>query len=286
VKNIIVLVAIIFLCQCKKDPETPYSNENIVLDNAQAALYFHTIFCEAENAWAFIDSLDYKDGKYPLKENRLTIYKELTYDQSTKMATIEYSSWETNFLNLYGTVRVRLEVNSYRREGKVANVFLDDLSINGQRVAGQAAIKFLKKVEDKDKEVEAKDTYSFTLLEGAVIHEYGHSMPVLISCTISNGGQYERITGNKTLGKSDDVWVYSGVMTGMLRNDPNLKYTNTVLTTYEDNKGEKIDGRIYFTNDCITAKKGTSEIKIAKRPNIVFWYNCKECIFGSVTHID
>ena len=285
-KNIIILVAIIFLCQCKKDPETPYPNENIVLDNAQAALYFHTVFCEAENAWAFIAGKEYKDGLYPNEANRLTVYKKLTYDQSAKMATIEYSSWETNYQNLYGAVRVRFEVDSYRRDGKVANVYLDDLTINGQRVAGEAAIKFIKKLEDKDKEVEARDTYTFTLLEGAVIHEYGYSMPVLISCTITNGGQYERIAGNETLEQGDDEWVYSGVMTGMLRNDPNLKYTNTVLTTYKDSKGEIRDGRIYFTNDCVTAKQGASEIKIAKRPDIIFWYDCKGCFFGTLEHID
>jgi len=279
VKNIIILVAIIFLCQCKKGPEKPYSNENIVLDNAQAALYFHTVFCEAENAWAFIDSIDYQNGVYTDEASTLTKYKELTYNESTSTVTIKFHSWKTNNQYLSGNMSVRLIVNSYRQEGKAANVLLTDLSINGQRVEGSATIKFNNFVEDND-------NYTFTLLEGAVIREHGLSKPVLISCAITNGGQYERIAGNETLEQGDDEWVYSGVMTGMLRNDPNLKYTNTVLTTYKDSKGEIRDGRIYFTNDCVTAKQGASEIKIAKRPDIIFWYDCKGCFFGTLEHID
>ena len=66
IRNIILLtIAIVSLCDCSKDtPEEPYSNKDIVEVNAQAALYFHTVFREAENAWAFINSKEYKPDAY------------------------------------------------------------------------------------------------------------------------------------------------------------------------------------------------------------------------------
>ena len=278
-KYIITFAAIIFLCQCKKNPEEPYPNENVVMDNAQAALYFHTIFREVENAWAFVDSMDYRDGPYPDEASKSTFYKKLTYDGNAEIVTIEYNAWETNHLFLWGTITVSFNVDSYRREGKIAHVLLTDFAINQQYVEGQVSIKFNKRTGDND-------NYTFTLLEGAAIHEYGHAMPVLISCTISNG-QYERTEGNKTLIQDDDVWVYTGVMTGMLHNDPNLKYTNTVNTTspYEEN-GVRKDGKIYYSMNCMFAEQGLSQITIPKRPTIVYLYGCSGYFFESVTHID
>jgi len=281
VKNTIIFAAIIFLCQCKKEPEAPYSNENIVTDNAQAALYFHTIFREAENAWGFIDSMKYEKGKYPFEPNRFTTSKELTYNEKT--VTIEYNNWETNGLYLSGTITVSFGIGSFRKEGSIANIYLTDFSINQQYVVGGSSIKFIKKVAVKEKEGEYNDTYTFTLLDGAAIHECGYSMPVLISCTIANG-QYERSEGNKTFRQDNDVWVYSGVMTGMLHDDPNLKYTNTVMANYTEN-GVNKDGKVHFTTNCITAKQGRSQIKIPKRPDIIFEFDCERCIFGSVEHI-
>ena len=295
-KNIIILAAIIVLCQCKKNPEAPYSNENIVMDNAQAALYFHTIFREVENAWAFIYSMEYKKGKYPIKSNKSSSGKELTYDE--KNVTIEYNNWETGHLYLSGTITVSFGIGSYRKEGSIANVYLTDFSINQQYVVGGSSIKFIKKVagkekegENGEKEVEYNDTYTFTLLEGAAIHEIGFSMPVLITCTIANGGQYERIDGNNTLEQDDDVWVFSGVMTGMLHDDPNLKYTNTVNPTsqYEvtvNGKTIKINGKVQYSTKCRFAEQGLAQIKIAKRPDIDFIFNCSGYHFFSVTHVE
>jgi len=295
VKNFIILAAIILLCQCKKNPEAPYSNENIVMDNAQAALYFHTIFREVENAWALVDSMEYKKGKYSFKSNRSSSGKELTYDE--KNVAIGYNNWETGHLYLSGTITASIGYGSYRKEGSIANVYLTDFSINQQYVVGGSSIKFIKKVEGKEKEVENNgkvmeynDTYTFTLLEGAAIYEYGYSMPVLISCTIANG-QYERAEGNTTFEQDDDVWVYSGVMTGMLHDDPNLKYTNTVnpTSTYEmtvDGKIIKINGKVQYSTKCRFAEQGLSNIKIAKRPDIDFIFNCSGYHFFSVTHVD
>ena len=275
--NIILLAAVLVLCQCKKDSEEPYPNENIVMDNAQAALYFHTVFREAEYAWAFIDSKGYKEGTYTDDANRVAGSKELIYNENTKIVTIKYHIWETNHLTLAGSMDVKFGVSSYRDDGQIANVYLTDLSINWQTVVGESAIKYRKG------ENSANDYYMYTLLEGAAIHEEGGSMPVLISSTITNG-QYERIEGCETLMQGDDLWAFSGVMTGLLHNDPNLKYTNTVIPNYTLN-GESKNGRIYYTMNCKLAKQGFSQITIAKRPDIFFEYDCSKYNFVSVTQV-
>ena len=276
-RNFALFAAILFLCQCKKEPEVPYPNENIVMDNAQAALYFHTIFREVENSWAFIANADYEVGVYTDEASKLTNYKTLTYDEQN--LKIEYNSWETNKLYLSGDLIVRFETASYRRDGKIANINIIDFSINGQRVVGTASIKFVKTVEEKDQ-------YTFTLLDGAAIHKHGHAQPVLISSAINNG-QYERIEGNESLTQEDDVWVYSGVTTGLLHDDPNLKYTNTVSpsSSYLEN-GESIDGKIHYSMKCAFAQQGLSQITFAKRPAIAFIYDCSGYQFLSVAHID
>ena len=246
------------------------------MDNAQGALYFHTVFREAVNVWAFIDSVDYVEGLYKDDANTLTAYKELNYIESTNTVIVEYNAWVTNYLFLMGRMTVKLNKDSYRKNGTSATVLLTGFSINGQDVVGESSIKFTGSGE--------KDQYSFTLLDGAAIRECGNSMPVLISSTISNG-QYELIEGKETFSQDDDVWVYSGIMKGQLRNDPNLKYTNTVSTTYTVN-GENRDGKVHYHMDCTTARKGISQIKILGRSEIVFGYDCSECYFLSVTHVD
>jgi len=283
VKNIIIFAAIIFLCQCKKTPENHYPNENIVMDNAQATLYFHTVFREAENAWAFIDSMDYRDSTYYKESNKSTSYIKYTFKESEKpesekTVTVDYYAWVTNQFLLEGTITVKFGIDSYRTVGSTASVYLTDFSINQQFVEASSTIKF-------NKTVDGKDTYTYTLRDGAAIHEQGYSaMPVLITCAIGNG-QYERIEGNETLTQKDDVWVYSGVMTGMLRNDPNLKYTNTIVDSYSDN-GDVKDRRVYYSMDCKFAEQGLSQITFLKRPLIVFEYGCNGYNFFTVTHFD
>ena len=278
-KKIITFAAVIFLCQCNRDTKEPFTNQDIVLYNAQAALYFHTVFREAENAWAFVDSMKYKEGTYPDAENKSSAVKKMTVtcDKSKVTLDIEYNSWETNLLLLSGTIKLKFDTCSYRKNGKDATVSLSDFSINGQPVLGESSIKF-------NRAVGGKDSYNFSLFEGSAIHEQGRSMPVLISCTVSNG-QYERAEGNETFTQEDDVWVYSSVMTGMLRNDPNLKYTNTVINSYLDN-GQNKDGRIYYSMNCKQAKQGISRITFLKRPEIVFFHGCSGYYFESVTHIE
>ena len=281
-KKFVVFAAILFLCQCKKDEEKPYPNENIVTDNAQASLYFHTVFREVVNAWHYIDQNKYEEGQYVDAGTSYPKYKGLTYNKSINptTVTIEYNSWETNSLMLSGTITVRFDVHSYHSDGKVATVSLTDFSINQQYVVGGSTVKFNKKLEEKD-------SYTYTLLEGAAIHEKGYSMPVLISAAIANG-QYERIEGSETLNQNDDVWLYSGVMTGMLHNDPDLKYTNTVnpTSTYRLEDGSERNGRVLYSMNCKFAEKGLSQITFSKRPAIGFIYSCLGYSFFSVTLVD
>jgi len=283
IKNIVLFVAIIFLCQCNKESEAPYANEDIVRDNAQAALYFHAIFCEAENVWAFIDSMDYAEGVYQDPANTQTAYKELTCTEVESASSVnntvivEYKNWKTSHLSLAGRMRVVFSNDSsYRKNGKVANVYLDDFSINGQDVAGESTIKFTGTSE--------KDLYTFTLLNGSAIYRLGRSNTALISCAITNGLQYERVEGRETFSPEDDLWAYHGAMTGQLRNDPALKYTNTVSATYTENGASK-DGRVRFDMNCTTAQSGRALIKIQGRSDILFAYDCSQCIFLTVTQV-
>ena len=280
-KNIILFAAIIFLCECKEKSDEPYPNEYIVTDNAQGAMYFHAIFREAEYVWAYIDSMDYAEGVYRLPESPSTDYRELICtedkEKNTNTVIVEYHDWKTNHLSLAGKIKVIFSNDSsYRKNGKVANVYLEDFSINGQDVVGESTIKFTGNSE--------KDLYAYTLSNGSAIYQLGNSKSVLISGGVNNG-QYERVEGMETFSQDDDVWAFQGVMTGQLRNDPNLKYTNTVSATVMID-GAREDGRVFYNMSCKIAQKGFSQIKIPKRPEIDFEYECSRCRFTSVTHID
>ncbi len=282
-RNIIILaVAIVSLSQCKKDSEESYPNENIVMDNAQAALYFHTIFREAENAWGFVDSVKYVSKAYPNPANTPTSYKIITYDKSAKTVTIEYNAWVVANQLLIGTIYFTVVENAYRPQttGIIASITVDltDFSINQQSVTGSSKIQYVYKVDSKN------DHYTYTLYKGAAIYKAGVNMPVIITGEISEG-QYERTKGSATYTQKDDEWAYSGAMTGMLHDDPNLKYTNTVLTSYTVD-GEKMDGTVYFTLNCTTAKQGVSQIKISGRPDIIYGYECSGIYYESVTNVN
>ena len=278
IKSIIIFsVAFVALSQCKKEAGAPYSNESIVVDNAQAALYFHAIFCEAEYVWAFIDSMKYVSGEYADQENTSTVYKTITYFRDTKTATVDYRAWLSNHLRLTGTISVVFDTVSYRINGKTASIYLSDFSINAQDViAKESTIKYRNGVNDQ---------YACTLSEGAIREKDGN-MPVLITCNITDG-QYERIEGGETFGQEDDVWTYYGTMKGMIRDDPKLNYTNTVLatSTYVDNYGEIQDGKINYTMTCETAGHGLSQITIPQREIITFAYFCSVIYFVSVKDV-
>ena len=275
-RNVIIFfVVFVALIQCKKEPEEPYSNENIVRDNAQAALYFHTIFREAEHAWAFINDLKYEPGTYADPANKPAAFKNYTFNDNDKDVTISYNAWVTNNLLLMGTIRVKFELNSYRVPDRAANVYLADFSINGHNISGEPLLKY--RAGDNDQ-------YIYSLTAG-LIREKGISMPALISGSITDG-RYERIEGgDDPLSQDDNLWAYYGVMKGMLHDDPNLNYTNTVLNSFIMENGE--NGIVHFTMDanCKTAKKGVSRITIPGRPDIDMWYRCSEVDFESINNV-
>jgi len=278
----IIILAVVFvvLSQCKKNTEEPYSNVDIVMDNAQATLYFHTVFCEAEYAWAFADINKYEDKTIADPKRKLT-YLHNSKEKANDSVAIEYNDYVLkNYLSLTGKIIVTFDNDSsYRKISKKASILLDDFSINGQSVIGEATITYRKTATIPN------DQYTYTLLNGANIREAGTSA-ILISCVIANG-QYERIKENNNPDGDDDddnIWVYTGDMTGTLLNDPNLKYTNTVPASSYTLNGETKDGKIRFTKDCSIASEGLSLIKIAKRPDILYFYNCEELYFESTEH--
>ena len=272
-KNIIIAVfAVVFLCHCKTEEAEPYTNEQIVTDNAQAALYFHTLFREAEAVWAFIHEKDYEEGTYT-ETIRPNVSKEMvhTINNNAHNVTVTYSTWTSGHLTLMGKITVIFGKDSYRRDAMVANIYFTDISINWQSVVGEASMKYISGENDR---------YSFTLIEGAKIFEEGHGKPELISATINNG-QYERLSKES----DGDLWAYAGEMKGQLRNDPSLSYTNTVAATLTVNN-ETVDGRVYYNMACKTARQGISRIKIEGRPDVYFEYFCSEYGLLSVTHIE
>ena len=284
IKSIILSVIAIFsLCECSKDKsEEPYSNQDIVEVNAKAALYFHTVFREVENAWAFIDSAKYKSGTYPDHSNPSPAVKNLTYvstDTGTGTLTIEYNAWKSGEFLLIGTISVKFAVNSYQRDNNQASVFLTDFSIDAHSIVGEPTIQY-KKVSNND-----NDHYTYKLTDGAV-YEKNRSMSIMISGAITNG-QYVRTEGDSTiLLQDDDVWAYSGTMTGILFNDPNLKYTNTIQTNNVIINEVGYESPVVFTMDCNTAKQGASNIVITGRPDILYGYKCSDHDFISVTKIE
>ena len=246
------------------------------MDNAQAALYFHTIFREAEIAWAFIHEKKYVSGTYDDPASKSTFYRKYTCKDNINAidVTINYNAWVSNHLLLSGTIIVQFPLNSYHSDGMVANVLLTGFSINGHDVRGESSIKYKKG---------SNDQYTYNVFEGA-IHEEGYSKPVLITGSITNG-QYERTEEDETSSQDDDVWVYYGTMKGMLHNDPKLNYTNEILISYTDG-GEVKNGKVHYKMDCETYRRqGVSKISIPNRPEIIYGYFCSNIDFVSVTNV-
>ena len=278
IKDFIILaVAFVTLSQCGEKPDRHYSNEEIVASNALAALYFHTIFCEAENAWAVVSSLGYGSQEHTETNANTNIYKKVTFDESTNTATIEYNGWSVNHLLLDGSITVAFDTGSYRIANSNAIVHLIDFSIEGQTVTGGASIQY-KHVEE-----DANDQYSFILFSDAIIYEKGERQPVLISASIA-AGNYERIEGGETLSQNDDVWKYWGAMNGMIHENPNLVYENTVLSTYYDQDGEIREGNVLYAAYCKIQMSGVATITISERDDIIYMYGCTAIYFESETH--
>jgi len=264
-----LLVVFLVFSQCDSTEDEPYSNISIIVDNAKAAMYFHTVFREAERAWYVVDSMDYKSFVDTVTAGT-AIFKIYTYDDEANTVTVSYNAWVTdNGLALMGTLRVGFEKFSYRVNGRIASVSLTNFSINNQDIRGVDARITNRNEEDENH----NDLYDFTIPAGAAIHEVGIHMPVIISASITNG-RYERA--------EDGAWIYwGGTMSGMIRGDVNLSYSNTIISTSTNLAGETVDTRLRYSADCIIAQWGVSKIVVSGRPDIFFEYRCSQIYYRS-----
>ena len=279
---------LIAFCRCDSSEET-FSNVSIVYDNAQAVMYFHTVFQETENTWAFVHGKVYEELVETFERGQTHKKITVTYDIDeeeieTNTATVEYNEWETNGLKLTGAIRIVVDKNSYRRQNQAARVSLFDFFINGHSVTGIFTVIYRNAERDEeDEEAEDEnDLYFFNVLDGANIREGRANSSALISATIRNGS-YERLAGGETFSPDDDVWRYWGNMTGTLRDNANMRYTNTVVSTVTVD-GETIDVALRFAPDCRTARQGLSVITIAGRDDIMYVYGCDEIYYETETH--
>jgi hypothetical protein len=265
-----VLFTVTLLWGCDRGGGDSFPHQRIVLDNAQAAVYFHAAFREAVFAWSLVDSKDYVAGVYTTADGLRTC----TYGENT--VTVDFSGYTFGSLELNGSMEVEFDTCSFRKDREIADVYLTGFSINGQDVVGEATIQF-SAVENS-----VTDHYTYSLLEGSTIYEAGSEMPALITGSISNGS-YERIEGNETvLEMDDDVWVFSGSMTGTLSNQ--MRYTYNVVPSYVVN-GVTEDGRVFFVPNCNTAASGMVQISIPGGPEIGFGYDCSQVVFISLTKV-
>ncbi len=283
IKNIILLsVSVLSLCYCKKDDEgSSYTVDDIVYTNSQAAVYFHTMFREAENAWAIVDSIKYSTDPY--EEKNGSAYKKITFKETEAQisVTVEYNAWMSGTFLLGGSMTIILPGKFYRVKDKAANVTLNSFSINGQRVIGTATLMY-RVVEGNEK----NDHYDYSLADAAIYHAKESPAQRLITAGITNG-KYERIGGGATVKQNDDIWSYTATMKGLLYDDPNMAYTNTILSTqeYELIKGDKLTGIVNFSFSCKTAQKGMSQVVISGWPDMIYVYNCDGVVYLAQTDI-
>ncbi len=277
-KNIFLFIIVISIFGgCKKDSEESITNEQILENNAQAVMYFHTIFRESENAWAVVDSINY-DPTNIVEEKVGSSYRKISYNSDTNTVTVEYNAWVSGRMQLGGKVYIKVP-NRYKENGSTAAVTLESFSIQAQRVTGAATLTY-SKVEGSE-----TDHYQYKLTNGAIYHQDETQLQVLITANIQNGA-YERTAGGNTVDQKNDLWAYTGTMTGLLYEDPNMSYTNNVLTSYVDGSGATQNGTVYYSLGCLTAKEGVAQIKTSGRSDITYQYDCSEYFYVSVTKID
>ena len=309
---IVAAVVLALFSRCEDNSDGNYSNTEIVLDNAQAVMYFHTVFCEAENIWALADSKGYVEFEDFFQQSEG--YKEVTavvtekYDEDgiellsvENTVTVTYHEWISNKLKLTGEISVVFLAGSYRKQNETARATLNNLFIENQNVTGVSTVQYrnVPKVKEDDEEddgddeeeeeEEENDIYHFSLLDGASIREAGRragGMPVLLTASIRNGS-YERVAGGATLSADDDVWKYWGVMSGILRNRPTMRYTNTISERMNID-GTQVDFAIYFDGGCpITVMhniSGFSTITISGHSDIFYQFRCDRVYFETETH--
>jgi len=276
--KIVTILAIGFvftLTQCKDEGDIGYSSNDIVIDNVKAALYFHVVFREAEYAWAIVDSIigyASTESYIEMDSSNNIAFKKYTYSDTTKIpvATVEYNEWRFTLgdedIHINGSFTIAIDTFSYRVSRSVSTVTLLGFSINEQSVTGSARIT-CQNVESNE-----NDIYSFNLLSGASIRKKGDNTTTLITASIPSG-RYERIEGSKTFTPNDDVWSYIGNMNGMLRENPNLNYTNTILKN------------LHYTMDCNYASHGEVKITIKNLPDVYYLYLCDRIYYETEENI-
>ncbi len=271
-KNIVLLVFVaLSLCCCKKET-TDDPVYDIVTDNAAATLYFHYIFSEAEDAWAQVNSKEYSTT--PISYHDGSASKTITFSETEgnkPVITIDYNAY--NILTegtavVSGSMTISItDKNVYRKANQIARVTLSNLSINQQRITGSCSFTY------KPVEGDTNDHYDYTLT-GAAIYNQENNLK-LITADITNG-KYTRIDGGETISPTDDTWTYVSTMKGILRENPDLNYTNTILGMYTGVNGEVIDGMVYFSMNCKTAENGVSSVAISGQPEILYQFHCDQ----------
>lgn len=264
ITNILWLTAVsCLLCCCKKDDtNSSYSVDEIVTANVQATLYFHIIFCEAENAWALVHNTGYSSKIFG--DTVRSSYKVVSFVEtagSTYEVHVKYNNWWVRQLGLSGEMIVKLpNKNVYRTELQTANVTLNGFSIAQQRVVGSSSIKYIGKNQEEN------DTYDYTF-KSAKIYDVTDAIAI-ISADITSG-RYTRVEGGSTVVNSIktpnvDSWTFNATMTGSYRE--NLSYTNKILSNVAG-------GILYFSKDCTKkAIQGISQLIVPGQPYIEYDY--------------
>jgi hypothetical protein len=262
---------------CHKD-DASYSPGTMVIDVSQAYMYYFIIFREAETAWAQVHENGYRYGEKTGNSNRTiqldSLNKKIYIDVHLKDYT-----WESTVLSGKFTIALTAD-SSYLKKDK-ATISLDSLFINKQKVEGFSTITHTLNEET--------DQYSYILASGSIYSVDGED--ILITSAVS-GGTLLRTAGSATIATpEDDVWTFTGTMTGKIRNSESLKYSNTVAVGKDMSQNPPVTVQIppAFYYDCSKkARQGACILTVGGR-EIFYRYDndCESPIqVETVTHND
>ncbi|MDR1865839.1 MAG: hypothetical protein LBR08_09760 [Bacteroidales bacterium] len=210
-------------CGCKKSANVSFAPEETVTDLAQTYLYYSMIFREAEHAWALIDHRQYPAE--PVTETGANgaqrIFTWVETEEGKPELTVEYRAWTWGTATLAGKLTMNMPGKDlYRESGKTATVNFTGFSINRQNIAGYANITRAAAGDD------GADRYNYSFNNSSIYDETGQQ--VIIASTMTNGS-LTRVEGGDTHPvQEDDTWSFTGSMSGTLRNNISLKYSNAV----------------------------------------------------------
>jgi hypothetical protein len=257
-----VICSLLFV-RCKKDDPAPaYSLEDMIRYNSAAALYFHVIFREAENAWALAEEAGYiEDRDIFFEENATkTDFKRITFSEnegSEYLLSIEYRNWTVSGVMLIGKITVKLPSGKFYRHSGTANITVHDFSIAKQRITGNSSISYQGSEE--------VNKYSYSLSNGGIRDAENDNL-VLVTAAIT-GGTYTQNTEN------DDIWHFTGTMRGAIGNNGSINYTNVVLTSGDLFTGSGVDPFISFSANCRKPMGGIVQFTAVGQPDTYYFYN-------------